>query len=178
MALWVGHDCVLVSAKGNKSRTLAMRLHLCLAPRCAAATRRRRRRRVPGGRAPSSRAGAKEVVGGGRGSHAACRPAAAWHLQCGCVRWASAAGDGALQASDAPVAEDDCAREGAKLWGAGNPFRRPVKIERECGAQGAEAVRYTNVCCLFGFSNGDTFVCGASGPQRVPLAVTACRSPS
>ncbi|RNE99413.1 uncharacterized protein Tco025E_09124 [Trypanosoma conorhini] len=56
-----------------------------------------------------------------------------------------AVGDGALQATDAPVAEDDCVREGEKLWGAGNPLRRPVKVERECGAHGVEAVRYTNV---------------------------------
>ncbi|RNE97938.1 uncharacterized protein Tco025E_09371 [Trypanosoma conorhini] len=89
----------------------------------------------------------------------------------------TAAGDGALQATGAPVAEDDSAREGEKLWGAGNPFRRPVKIERECGAHGVDAVRHTNVCRLFGSSNGGTFVWG-SGPQRGPLAVTACGSPS
>ncbi|RNE96802.1 uncharacterized protein Tco025E_09647 [Trypanosoma conorhini] len=89
----------------------------------------------------------------------------------------TAAGDGALQATDAPVAEADSSREGEKLWGAGNPFRRAEKIERECGAHGVEAVRYTNVCCLFVLRMG-TRLCGGSGPQRGPLAATACRSPS
>ncbi|RNE97508.1 retrotransposon hot spot (RHS) protein [Trypanosoma conorhini] len=88
----------------------------------------------------------------------------------------TAAGDGAVRATDAPVAEDDCAREGAKLWGAGNPFRRAVRIERECGAHGAEAVRYTNVCCLFDLRMGTRLFewfwapASASRGYGVPLA--------
>ncbi|RNE96283.1 retrotransposon hot spot (RHS) protein, partial [Trypanosoma conorhini] len=77
----------------------------------------------------------------------------------------TAAGDGAVRATDAPVAEDDCAREGEKLWGAGNPFRRPVKIERECGAHGVEALRYTNVCCFFDPRMGAR-LCGVLGPSE------------
>ncbi|RNE98818.1 uncharacterized protein Tco025E_09153 [Trypanosoma conorhini] len=79
----------------------------------------------------------------------------------------TAAGDGALQATDAPVAEDDCAREGEKLWGAGNPFRRAEKIERECGAHGAEAVRHTNVCRLFDLRIGTRLRVGFWAPARV-----------
>ncbi|RNE96256.1 uncharacterized protein Tco025E_09778 [Trypanosoma conorhini] len=79
----------------------------------------------------------------------------------------TAAGDGALRATDAPVAGDDCPREGAKLWGAGNPFRRTEKIERECGAHGVEAVRYTNVCCLFDPRMGARLCVGFWAPARV-----------
>ncbi|RNE96618.1 uncharacterized protein Tco025E_09690 [Trypanosoma conorhini] len=81
-----------------------------------------------------------------------------------------------LQATDAPVAEDDCAREGEKLWGAGNPFRRTAKIERECGAHDVEAVRYTNVCCFFDLRMGARLCVGFLAPARasrgygVPLA--------
>ncbi|RNE97939.1 uncharacterized protein Tco025E_09372, partial [Trypanosoma conorhini] len=79
----------------------------------------------------------------------------------------TAAGDGAVRATDAPVAGDDCPREGAKLWGAGNPFRRAVRIERECGAHGVEAVRYTNVCCLFDLRMGARLCVGFWAPARV-----------
>ncbi|RNE98875.1 retrotransposon hot spot (RHS) protein [Trypanosoma conorhini] len=79
----------------------------------------------------------------------------------------TAAVDGALQATDAPVAEDDCAREGEKLWGAGNPSRRAEKIERECGAHGAEAVHYTNVCRLFALRIGTRLRVGFWAPARV-----------
>ncbi|RNE98066.1 uncharacterized protein Tco025E_09308 [Trypanosoma conorhini] len=79
----------------------------------------------------------------------------------------TAAVDDALRATDTPVAEDDCPREGAKLWGAGNPFRRSVKIERECGAHDVEAVRYTNVCCFFDLRMGGHVCVGFLAPARV-----------
>ncbi|RNE94958.1 uncharacterized protein Tco025E_10270 [Trypanosoma conorhini] len=89
----------------------------------------------------------------------------------------TAAGDGALQATGAPVAEEDYDWEGEKLWGAGNPFWRlrrlsgsvALAVWRPCGTQMC-------VASLI-FEWGHVCVSG-SGPQRVPLAVTACRSPS
>ncbi|RNE97730.1 uncharacterized protein Tco025E_09699, partial [Trypanosoma conorhini] len=90
--------------------------------------------------------------------------------------FSAAAFDGRTAAVDAPVAEADSSREGEKLWGAGNPFRRAEKIERECGAHGVEAVRYTNVCCLFDLRMGTRLCQWFWAPARasrgygVPLA--------
>ncbi|RNF02475.1 putative retrotransposon hot spot (RHS) protein [Trypanosoma conorhini] len=54
--------------------------------------------------------------------------------------------DGALQASTAPVAEEDCAREGDELRSAGNPLPRSLEVEREGGEHGWEIIRTAPPC--------------------------------
>ncbi|RNF01818.1 retrotransposon hot spot (RHS) protein [Trypanosoma conorhini] len=53
--------------------------------------------------------------------------------------------ESALQAIDASVAKDYFAREAEIFWCEENPFKKFVKVERECGKYGHEIVKLSTI---------------------------------